>query len=194
MHVTWLGHRDFAVGMQVRCGPRMGPNPRAGVFIGRRAKTQALTCNDTGPGVMCPRLRGHPRLLATRSPGDWPAEPSRPCQHLCSRLRAAHVVKGNVSAALPAPVCRVCESRPGNSQGHWGDLSRGNRGQGLVGAEAGSRAQPLLWALWCLSAQTTVQKCKPFLGIPTPPQKCFHLKYELPVKGSTCIKDLKKGC
>ena len=97
MHVTWLGHRDFADGMQVRCGPRMGPNPRAGVFIGRRAKTQALTCNDTGPGVMCPRLRGHPRLLAIRSPGDWPAEPSRPCQHLCSRLRAAHVVKGNVS-------------------------------------------------------------------------------------------------
>lgn len=59
----------------------MGPNPTADVFIGRRAKTRTLTCNDTGPGVMCPRLRGRPRLLATRSPGNWPAEPSRPCQH-----------------------------------------------------------------------------------------------------------------
>lgn len=47
----------------------MGPNPTADVFIGRRAKTRTLTCNDTGPGVMCPRLRGRPRLLAQGAQG-----------------------------------------------------------------------------------------------------------------------------
>lgn len=170
----------------------MGPNPTASVFIGRRAKTRTLTCNDTGPGVMCPWLRGHPRLLATPEPRGLA---SRAFTALPAPvLQAAHVAKGNVSAALPAPVRRgLWPEQARKFTRAPGELGSGNRGQGLLGAEARSRAQPLLQALWCLSAQTTVQKCKPFLGIPTPPQKCFHLSMSY-LKGRTCIKDLKKGC
>lgn len=137
--------------------------------------------------------RGHPRLLAPRPKGQavrafttLPAPASR-------LLTIPHWRKKAFPAFPAASYAGICEAQARKLQGTR-ELGSGTEARGRRGAEARSRkAASPLGPLVSLSSKHHTQKCKSFLKILTPPQKCFHLALTGYLRG-IALRNLRSGC